>query len=415
MNLLTLILVLNIPLGGYLRFEGYGRIDSLKEYKKLATSLQLKVSFEKGNLEGYGAFNFVYDRIPDSVYVEPVEGYFSYEKGIFGVTLGKRIIRIGTADWLNPTDVISPKDYTTLHSDIEEFTKGVEEINFDLNFSNFYASLYFFPVFTPNKYPMAPFGWVIPSVLIVKFFPNRAIKPTNDAKYTEYGLRFQGYLSNIDFSLTYLSIYDRDFDLGYKYLRGFNTSEIDLFPKYNPIRMYGADFSTTVSGWEFHGEGAYFKTVDEDGTDPAVKNPYVYSIFGGNRSFLDEKVKFGLQVGIKHIFYFRDSTYYDSSMAKSIVYAFAKKFNYQNHENTYYGTLTIGYNSPDGNWSVDGTLVYDFTNEDYFTIPKLVYSPVDAVNVIAGLFLTGGKGSSPFSEMGKHIGKLGFLEVKFSF
>ncbi len=77
--------------------------------------------------------------------------------------------------------------------------------------------------------------------------------------------------------------------------------------------------------------------------------------------------------------------------------------------------MTLGYNSPDGSWSVDGTLVYDFTNEDYFTIPKLMYSPVDAVNVIAGLFLSGGKGSSPFSEMGKHVGKLAFLEVKFSY
>ena len=414
MNLMAVILILNIPLGGYLRFEGYGRIDSLKEYKKLATSLQLKVFFEKGDVEGYGAFNFVYDRIPDSVYMDPVECYFSYERGFLGVTLGRRIIRIGTADWLNPTDVISPRDYSTLHSDIEEFTKGVEEINFDLYFSNFYASLYFFPVFTPNKYPKAPFSVdIIPSILSVRFYPDSAVRPTNDAKYTEYGLRFQGYLSNIDFSLIYLSIYDRDFDLGYKFLEGFNTSVIKLFPKYNPIKMYGADFSTTISGWEFHGEGAYFKTIDDDGTDPGVKNPYVYAILGGNRTFLDEKVKFGLQAGIKHIFDFRDSTYYDSSMA--IVYTFAKEFNYQNHEDTYYGTLTLGYNSPDGSWSVDGTLVYDFTNEDYFTIPKIMYSPVDAVNVIAGLFLSGGKGSSPFSEIGKHVGKLVFLEVKFSF
>ncbi len=416
MNLMLLLLAFNIPFGGYLRFESYARIDSLKQYKKLASSIQIKISFERGDVEGYGAFNFVYDRIPDSAYIEPVEAYFSYERGFLGLTAGKRIIRIGTADWLNPTDVISPKDYTTLHSDIEEFTKGIEEMNFDLSFSNFYASLYIFPAFTPNKYPMVPFSvGIIPNVLSVSFFPDSAIKPSYEVKYTQYGLRFQGYLSNIDFSLTYLSIYDRDFDLDYRVCRTANSSTIVLIPHYNPVKMFGADFSMTISGWEFHGEGAYFKTIDEDGTDPAVKNPYIYAILGGNKTFLDEKVKFGSQVGVKHIFDFKDSTYYEPSLIKSVVYGFAQKFNYQNHENTYYGTLTLGYNSPDGSWSIDGTLVYDFTNNDYFTIPKLMYSPADAVNIIAGLFLSGGKGSSPFSEMGKHVGKLAFFEIKFNF
>lgn len=414
MNILALLLIMNLPLGGYLRFEGYGRIDSLKVYEKLATSMQLRLAFESGDVEGYGAFNFSYDRIKNTTSVQPVEGYFSIEKGPLGITLGKKIISIGTADWINPTDVISPKDYSTLHSDMEEFKKGVEEVNLDLNVSNFLFSMYVFPVFTPDQIPLHPFSIVTP-FLEIDFDPSKVDQPGFDAKYTQYGLRTHGYVSNVDFSLTYLNIYDRSPDLKEIPVKGTPpVRDIKLCPAYYPIKMFGADFSTSISGWEIHGEGAYFMTQDKDGTNPLIKNPYIYAVAGGNRTFFDEKVKFGLQGGIKYVINFKDSTYFHDPI-NAMLYSIARKFNYQTHEKTYYGTITLGYNSPSGDWSADGTLIYDITDGDYFTIPKVIYSPADAVNVIFGLFLSGGKGTSPFSEMGKHVGQLAFVEIKYSF
>ncbi len=413
MNLLALLLIANFPLGGYLRFEGYGRIDTIKTYEKLATSMQLKISFQSGNVEGYGAFNFGYDRIKDTLTMEPIEGYFSIEKGMFDLTAGKKIVSIGTADWLNPTDVITPRDYTTLHSDMEEFKKGVEEVNLDVNFSNFIFSVYLFPAFTPNKYPMPAFQVEGPGV-VIEFDPTRAVKPGKDVKYTQYGLRLHGFLTNFEFSTTYLSIYDRDPDFESKVVAPPPPLGVVIYPVYNLIKMYGADFSTTLSGWEIHGEGAYFDTKDRDGEDPLVKNSYLYAVAGGSRTFFDEKIKFGIQGGVKYIKNFRDSTDFDDPMSGMLL-KFAEKFNFQTHEKIYYGTLTLGYNSPSGNWSADQTIIYDYSDDDYFTIPKIIYSPADAVNIVMGLFLSGGKGSSPFSEMGKHLGKLAFVEIKYSF
>ncbi len=413
---ILLLIVSSSPLGGFLRFEDYIRVDSIRQHQKIATTYQLKVSLESGDVEGFGAFNIVYDIVKKTTSLEPIEGYLSWERGDIGLTLGKRIVSIGTADWLNPTDVITPRDYTSLHSDLEEFRKGVEEVNLDVNFSQMLVSFYVFPGFTPNRYPMRTIFIPLGPAGAVEFNPDSAELPTTELKNTQFGFRVHGFLSNVDFSFTYLRIFDRDPDLkAYTINQQPGNFLIRIVPFYNWIHMVGSDFSATIGSWEVHGEGAYFKTVDEDGEDPGIKNSFVYAVAGGNRTFFDEKVRFGIQAGIKHIFNFRDSTYFANDMVKSFLNSFARRTYYETEENVYYGTLTLGYNSQEGNWSVDGTLVYDFTNSDYFSIPKFMYSPADGVNFIAGLFLSGGKGSSPFSEMGKHVGKLAFFEVKYSF
>ncbi len=288
-------------------------------------------------------------------------------------------------------------------------------MNLDVNLSQVLLSFYIFPGFTPNRYPMKRIFIPVNPVISVDFNPDSASMPSNELKNTQFGFRIHGFLSNIDFSMTYLRIFDRDPDLASRVISEFNSINIFIYQVYNWIHMYGADFSATLGSWEIHGEGAYFKTLDEDGENPCIKNPYVYVVGGGNRTFFDEKVRFGIQAGIKHIFNFKDSTYFVHDLEKSFLYSFASRTFYETKEDVYYGTLTLGYNSQEGNWSVDGTVVYDFSNEDYFSIPKFMYSPADGVNFIAGLFLSGGKGSSPFSEMGKHVGKLVFFEIKYSF
>ena len=42
------------------------------------------------------------------------EGYFGWRDDKIEVSVGRRIINWGRVDWFNPTDVISPRDYTIL-------------------------------------------------------------------------------------------------------------------------------------------------------------------------------------------------------------------------------------------------------------------------------------------------------------
>jgi hypothetical protein len=52
--------------------------------------------------------------------------------------------------------------------------------------------------------------------------------------------------------------------------------------------VLGADAATTSGSYRFALEGAFVRTDDPDGTNPFIKNPFFYGVFGVERDYPDD-------------------------------------------------------------------------------------------------------------------------------
>jgi len=333
--------------------------------------------------------------------------------------MGKKIQSWGTADWLNPTDILSPWDYTELYSDIEEFKLGITTLEFDFYMGNWVIKTLLLPAFSPSRYPMKRVEQFIPvegdSIRMI-FDPDIIERPESNLKNIESTVRIQGVLKGFDFSLFYFTGFDRNPDLSVSY--GWETfpasgppDSVLISLKYPPLKVIGGDFSTVWKSWEIHGEGAYYITEDRKGEDPAVKNSFYYVVIGGTKS--TDRFLFGMQYGFKFITNYKPILEYD--FEDRYIAQEAQKINFETDRWINYLTLRISYEGMEDRLKLDGPLVYDLTNGDYFSLPRITYEFSDGVEIMGGFLLTGGKGYSPFSQMGKYLGKVVFLEGRYYF
>jgi len=401
------ILIIILSIGGFLRYELFGRMEDTLKWKKEALTFQLKVNYEDENFLIYGSFNTIFDVFEkENFYIRPIEGYFSYSENFYEITIGKKIYSFGKASWLNPTDIITPWDYSRLYSTLEEFREGIEsaKISFWKNFLNF--SFFYFTNFRENIYPMPYISFPIsfyPDTIIFSLNPYLKEKPDKKLKNFEGGTRLNFLLKGFDMTFSYFNIYDRDPDLNKK----VTEDSINLWLKYNKISFFGFDFSKTKNVYEIHGEISYVKTRDKKGKNSLIKNPYIYGIFGIGRNFLEEKLYFEIQSGFKEIFYYKNSV--------DIFEDFMRKISFQTKKVFYYLTFDMQLKILNEKLKFHIPLIYDLTNRDYFSISRISYDFGKGISFASGFLFSGGKGYSPFSEMGKHLGNLFFIEIKYSF
>jgi hypothetical protein len=57
----------------------------------------------------------------------------------------------------------------------------------------------------------------------------------------------------------------------------------------------GVDAATNAGRFGLRGEAAYVRTADPNGTDPFAKNPFVFFVVGGDRSYVDGRLNVNLQ------------------------------------------------------------------------------------------------------------------------
>ncbi len=407
-----IIFILLSQLNGFLRYEFFFKPEKDFDIKKQAITFQTNLNYEDENFLIYGSFNTIFDALDtQKFYLRPIEGYFTYTGDFFEFTFGKKIYSFGKADWLNPTDIITPWDYSKLYSTLEEFREGVEGVNF--SFFNYSSKItfYYFSYFRPNNYPIPPFSFFIPmgpDTVYYVFNPEISEGRKNNLKEFEGGFDLNLLVYGFDMRFSFFKIYDRDPDL--LIVPGIDTININL--KYNPIYLYGFDFSKIIKNYEFHGEFAYVETKDKKGECFCTKNPYFYGILGISRNFLDEKLFFELQGGYKYIFNYKEpSEFGPNSVYEDLI----QKLSFQNRKEFYYVTAEVKLKLLNEKLNISLPLIYDLSNRDHFSISRISYDFGKGINFSLGFLTSGGKGYSPFSEMAKHVGNLIFMEMKYSF
>lgn len=424
--LVIIIIMLKSPdlFAQQLEMNGFGEIDHISYLKKgeerkinsrnqaiLQTDLTANVG---DNAAFCSSIEFRDDQSDPSrnrVYLD--EAYIDYTVGDFDFRIGKQIIIWGKADAINPTDNITPWDFSDI-LDTDDERIGLVSLKADYYFGDWSLEGVLVPTFTVSLLPTQNSRWYpeMPGTIPNPYYPAlgspflRAtyavldpILPDENFRSAQTAMKLSSTMAGWDFSLIYYYGYD---DLPayrqFQFLQG-DSVLIQLQPCYHRKKAIGGDFASAFGSWGVRGEAAYFFTADPNGTNPEIDDPYFQYVIGIDRTFsnlIGENNLFVLIQWIQEI-----SRYKSIYRSDDLNHIFQKSIS---------GRLEYELGSF-SKISLEG--VYNFKKKDYYLHPSFSYQLSDGVELkVTGDFLSG-KTDSFFGSYRNN--KRVQVKVKYSF
>ena len=203
-----------------------------------------------------------------------LEGYVTLHFESADLRIGKQIVAWGRADGINPTDNLTPRDFIVLLPFEDDQRFGTTAIKLDTFLSQEHTlTVFTTPFFEPSDIPLPTVG----RTLVEK-------TPAHTLSNSEIGLKLNKVGEGFDWSVSYFRGFSLLPDVR---LIGSGPTGPILELHYDRITVLGADFARNYGRFGLRGEVAYVDTADDAGTDPGIKNPYLYWIAGVDRTFLD--------------------------------------------------------------------------------------------------------------------------------
>ena len=222
---------------------------------------------------------------PDAT-VELREAYVSAALGSFDVRIGRQILAWGRADGVNPTGNLTAEDLTLLTPDDVDRRLGVTTTMVRYYIGDLSISGIWMPEFRGHRFPVPRSGGV-------SFDEVKRTWPGD-----QWALRAEHTGGTVDWSASVF----RGLDLGPDLEPAGAPDRVVM--RHRRIRAVGVDAATTVGQYGLRAEGAYVRTDDGSGMDPFTKNPYVFVVIGGDRTFAG-RLNLNVQYIVREVFGFR--------------------------------------------------------------------------------------------------------------
>ena len=316
------------------------------------------------------------------------EWFLRFKKDHFSASIGKQIYAWGTADLFNPTDNLNARDFTDF---IENEKIGALSLDMNYALRNWKFEFVMIPFFTPARLPLLNKRWSP----LPEDFPlavdERDI-PAKSLENAQYASRISTTIGGWDLSASY-----------YYGFEGIPTGLISMpipmsvTPIYDKVRICGADFSTTIKGFEVHGETAYYRRDNKD------RNDYLQFISGFNYTFSDiirdQDAKVTLEYARDEIVRSGDNTarYADLELSHPFRNSVMTKLEYE-----------FSYSK-----RIEISSVYNVNHEDFIIEPKFCYKPNDSWDFEVGFDILDGRSDSLFGAYARN--DRGFVRTKYSF
>ena len=198
------------------------------------------------------------------------EAYVAGSRGEWDFAAGRQIIAWGRADSVNPTDVLTARNFTLLTPLDEDQKTGVGSIRTTWNRDALRLSALWLPEFRSSILPL-------PTVQGVSF-----VSRDPSAAARQWALRAERSGESVDWAVSYFDGYERQPDLRPE---AFLADGARVGLAHTRIQMLGADAATTVGRYGLRAEVAITRTEDRQGTDPFTRNSFLYAVVGGDRTF----------------------------------------------------------------------------------------------------------------------------------
>lgn len=329
------------------------------------------------------------------------EGYLNLFLGSFDFRFGRQIIVWGRADGFNPTNNITPTDFTVFSPDEDDKRIANFVVKSVYNFHPFNIEINWVPLYKTSVLPFEkaelPSGveWIETD--------------WNESKWENSSLGIK------------LGIEEQSFDGSASYYYGFHklpgilfdytTTGAELYTSAHKTQIVGLDFSTSFDNYGLRGEFAL--------SLPTENNDLLYSIPSKQLEYTlgidTEWNNFGiiLQYVGKFIFDFKEKLKAQNSFEEEIVKWNRMIFSQQkkwNHSISLRPSLNLFYET----LKLEMLGFANFSTEEVFLLPKATYAVSDAYNLIIGAQLFYGPGSTLYGFM-KRSRNAVFTELKISF
>lgn len=388
-------------LAGALRFDYFSSSKSLDDATNFfggTAQVKLRPVFGSG-LDGKVEARLTYPDVAHGGRADSrfLEGYVTAHFANADVRIGKQIVAWGRADGINPTDNLTPHDFTVLLPFEEDQRFGTLALKLDVPLTSELMFTFFTtPFFEPTKIPQSSAS------------PISVDKPAHTLANSEAGLKLDKSGGAFDGSISYYRGFDLLPDLG---LAAMTVSGPLLTLQYHRIEVFGADAARNFGRYGVRGEVAYVRTRDRSGRDPTLKNPYLFYVLGVDRTFL-ESLNINLQFVGRSVINFQDPEASADPVLRNVAVQNAIFANQQDR-------TSQGMSSRLSNKWFNDTLeaevllFVNFQHTNAFIRPLITYAFSDHAKGTLGGEYYRGPDNSVFGQLKRNRGV--FTELRYSF
>lgn len=322
------------------------------------------------------------------------EGYLQFSTKNVDYRVGKQIIVWGRADSLNPTDNLTPRNFTLLTPETDD--QRIGSLAAKITYYSDKSSLtgIWFPDVDPNIFPVAA---------------RQGIFLTQHTPHTNrIALKFDRSGGGVDWSVSYYDGLDLNPDIA---IGATTPSGTNIIFDYNRVRVLGADAATVAGRYGLRAEAAYTWTENAGANDFSIKKPFLYMVMGGDRTFFDY-LNVNVQYYLRRVTNYSDPKEIPNPLLRAVVVPAAALLN--QFSRTQHG-VSARVSNKWLNETLEGEIaaVTSFGPSNYFIRPKLVYAFNDSVKGSLGADIYRGKSNTFFGRLQDN--SLLFSEIKYSF
>ncbi|MBI3593708.1 MAG: hypothetical protein HY200_01995 [Nitrospirae bacterium] len=387
--------------GGY--WTGSRSLDDREDLK--TASLWIKTapaigSLAKGHFEGWIINSDLFQGNETMSMLR--EGYIDLAAGPFDFRIGKQIIVWGRADQVNPTDHLSPRDYTLLFPDENDQRFGSIGLKGSTNIGAYYVQGYWIPFFKPNHLPLPQ------SSAQLTF---REQEPDNAVG--QWGVKVESTGRNWDGSISYYDGFDLDPDLSLDSLSvlSIQPPPLNILLSHHRIQTFGIDGAAAVERFGLRGEAAYTLTENSDSSNPFIKSPFLFFVLGGERTFLDY-LNINLQFIFREVLDYQDPGGIADPIARSVA---TEEALFNNQLDRISEGASIRVSNKWFNETLEAELagIGTWTRHDTLIRPKATYAITDQWKIVVAADIYRGPDDSFFGSLSKNTAS--YTEISYHF
>ena len=324
------------------------------------------------------------------------EGYLDLRLGALDLRLGRQIIAWGRADQINPTDNLTPRDFTLLVPEDADQRSGTTGARAIYRVGDVSLTGIVLPTFTPHTIRLEP----PPSGSTL-----REQVPGDPVLQGAVKLEQTG--GRVDYSLSYYDGFDLFPDLGIDTVR---PNGVDLVLRHHRIRVVGADAAAAFGPYTVRGEVAYTFTEHRHQGDQ-IKSPFLFLVAGADRT-LPRGWYVNVQYVLRVISEFQDPFAVANPVERSVALQQAL-INDQLDEVKHAVAVRVSTTWLNETLRTEVAAIVSPARQEFVVRPKVTYAVTDRLKLTAGTDIFRGETPSFFGRL--RDTSTTYLEVRWDF
>jgi hypothetical protein len=323
------------------------------------------------------------------------EAHLDLTLGPADIRLGKQLIIWGRADRLNPTDNLTPRNYTALMPEDDDQRFGTIAAQLSYHFDSIWLTGIWLPKFTPSTVPIHK----APGLGFTEQIPDSS---------RQWAVKLEQTSRAVDWSVSYFDGFDLIPDLG---VGTVGPAQVNVLLRHFRTRVIGADAATALGHFGVHAEAAYTFTENPQGLDPLIPRPFFYAVLGIDRTFF-EYLNVNVQYYQRRIDHFSDPNAISDPLLRAVA---VQNAIWHNQLDASQHGVTVRISDKWFHEMLEAELaaIYDFTRRDYAVRPKIIYALSDHWKATLGADLFRGQAQSYYGNLRDN--SLWFVELRYVF